>query len=80
MVSHCLFNRVIRQSIGNNPNGHNSRMGVFDWLIGHDCEGWSFSRRFQLEYVGMSLRGLVETVPIGYVLYLYGLGMDFMWR
>ena len=55
-------------SIGRNEDDYTSRPGVFDYLIGKECEGWPFSRRWLLEYTGMSLRGLVQTVPVGYVL------------
>jgi hypothetical protein len=51
---------------------------MFDWLIGHDCQGWEFNRRWPLEIIGMTMIGLVHTVPIGMVLFAFGYGMDFL--
>eukprot|EP01102_Stenamoeba_stenopodia_P005196 TRINITY_DN15719_c0_g1_i1.p1 TRINITY_DN15719_c0_g1~~TRINITY_DN15719_c0_g1_i1.p1 ORF type:complete len:425 (-),score=39.64 TRINITY_DN15719_c0_g1_i1:29-1303(-) len=63
--------------LGRNPNGYLSRIGVFDWLIGHDCQGWNETRMFAVEFAGMSLRGLLQTVPSGLLLYSLGYGPDF---
>ena len=55
-----------------------SRSGVFDWLLGRQPDdSWTFRQRFIREYSGMSLRGLVWTVPPGYALQQLGFGWEF---
>ena len=56
-----------------------SRLGVFDWVLGRPtaAEAWVYNRRFVREFTGMSLRGLLWTVPAGYLLYLLGFGWQY---
>ena len=57
---------------------HNSRSGVFDWLVGRQENGnWSHDRRFIREFSGMSLRGLAWTAPQGYLLQMWGFGWEY---
>jgi hypothetical protein len=53
-----------------------SQTGIFDWLIGRQEEPWNYTRRFIRDFSGMSLRGLVWTLPQGYVLEQ----LDFGWQ
>lgn len=57
-----------------------SRLGVFDWVLGRPTatQDWvsNWNRRFVREFTGMSLRGLLWTLPAGYLLYL----LDFGWQ
>jgi len=64
--------------VGRDPNAWQSKMGVFDWMIGHDCQDWSFWRRWSREYIGMNLVGLIETAPAGLWLFYFGYGWDFL--
>ena len=57
---------------------------MFDWYLRRELVtsdpascAWSFSRRWQREVVGMSLRGLVQTVPPGLLLFYYGYGYQY---
>eukprot|EP01116_Phalansterium_solitarium_P019608 TRINITY_DN553_c0_g1_i2.p1 TRINITY_DN553_c0_g1~~TRINITY_DN553_c0_g1_i2.p1 ORF type:complete len:392 (+),score=82.88 TRINITY_DN553_c0_g1_i2:190-1365(+) len=59
-------------------NTYNARIGVFDWVIGHECPDWGFLRRWAISYCGMSLRGLLQTVPAGLGLFALGYGPDYM--
>ena len=53
-------------SIGHSPGDYASREGVFDWLLNRQLsENWQFWRRWRREIVGMSLRGLLWTYPLG---------------
>lgn len=56
-----------------------SRLGVFDWVLGRPTatEAWGYNQRFVREFTGMSLRGLLWTVPAGYLLYLLGFGWQY---
>jgi hypothetical protein len=60
--------------MGRNPNGYLSRTGVFDWLVDVPRQNWDYTRRWIRDATGMALRGLLQSVPPGYVLYLYGFG------
>lgn len=55
-----------------------SRLGVFDWVLGRPTVGWSndCNRSVIRLFTGMSLRGLLWTLPAGYLLYL----LDFGWQ
>ncbi|EGD75118.1 hypothetical protein PTSG_06773 [Salpingoeca rosetta] len=64
-------------SIGWSDTGYNSRSGFLDWLIGRELEGWDFSRRFIRDYAGMGMRGLMWTLPAGYVMHHEGYGWQF---
>lgn len=54
-----------------------SRSGVFDWILGRQEANWTMSQRFIREYAGMSLRGLIWTVPQGYLLERFGFGWEY---
>ena len=58
-----------------------SREGAFDWLLGRQAYNWSNpdakTERFAREYSGMSLRGLIWTLPQGYVLEQLGFGWEY---
>lgn len=64
--------------IGHNPTNYRSRIGVFDWLLGHDQPGWGFAQRWCRGYAGMALRGLAWTMPPGLLMYLHGYGWQAM--
>lgn len=61
-------------AVGENPDAYKSRVGAYDWLIGHADEGWHHWRLWSRDIVGMSLRGLTWTAPTGLLLLLYGYG------
>lgn len=54
-----------------------SREGIFDWMLARQLKDWNFTRRFVREYSGMSLRGLVWTLPQGYALQQFGFGWQY---
>lgn len=54
-----------------------SQAGAFDWLLGRQGQNWSVNERFVREYSGMSLRGLVWTLPQGYALEQMGFGWEY---
>jgi hypothetical protein len=51
---------------------------VFDWIVGKDCKNWNFDRRWAREIVGMSLRGLLQTFPAGYLMFWLGYGWEYV--
>jgi len=65
-------------SIGRNPNEYQSRIGVFDWMIGHQCQGWDFTRLWTHDWVGMSLRGFIQTSSVGFLLFCFGYGIEYL--
>lgn len=64
--------------MGHNPLAYTSRPGIFDGLIGHQCSGWDEWQLTLHELCGMSLRGLVQTAPAGFILFAYGYGIEYM--
>jgi len=62
--------------IGRGP--YTTVLGIFDWLIGHPCSNWDFEQRWPMAIVGMTLRGLVQTVPSGMILFCFGYGVEFL--
>ena len=54
-----------------------SPQGSFDWLIGRQAYNWTINERFVREYSGMALRGLIWTMPQGYVLEQLGFGWEY---
>jgi hypothetical protein len=36
-------------AMGRNPNAYTARVGVFDWMIGHQCQGTHFIHRNYLK-------------------------------
>lgn len=53
-----------------------SHTGLFDWLLGRQGYNWT-NQRFIREYSGMSLRGLMWTMPQGYALEQMGFGWEY---
>ena len=104
--------------MGRYEKSYRNEVGVFDWLIGHSCQGtcnaqiiiillikhfnilciitsisqfllkttnlthsntdWDIYRRWSHDFMGMSLRGLVQTVPAGLLLFHLGYGPEYM--
>lgn len=54
-----------------------SRAGIFDWLLGRQGYNCTTNERFIREYSGMSLRGLIWTMPQGYALEQMGFGWEY---
>jgi hypothetical protein len=71
----CIF-RI--KAVGHNPNAYSDNVGVFDGLIGHQCQGWDEWQLTLHDLCGMSLRGLVQTLPAGFILFAYGYGLEYM--
>eukprot|EP00047_Mylnosiga_fluctuans_P004532 m.235105 g.235105 ORF g.235105 m.235105 type:complete len:404 (-) comp12765_c0_seq1:128-1339(-) len=62
--------------LGWEPNTQ-ARSGVFDWFLGREMAGWDFGRRWARMCAGMSLRGMMWTLPAGYYLFECGYGWRF---
>jgi hypothetical protein len=58
--------------------GISTRVGVFDWLVGEDSASFTSTERWVRGFVGMSLRGLVWTMPPGLLLFCYSMGWQYM--
>eukprot|EP01084_Bolivina_argentea_P189457 325804_1 len=56
-------------TIGRNPNAYYSRWGVFDLIVGRDEKYFNFNNRWLHDICAMCLRGMLQTLPIGLVLY-----------
>eukprot|EP00049_Salpingoeca_infusionum_P019013 m.359753 g.359753 ORF g.359753 m.359753 type:complete len:402 (+) comp18708_c0_seq1:330-1535(+) len=54
--------------MGVDNNGFNSRSGFMDWILGRELEGFEWSRRWIRDFAGMGVRGLLWTLPSGYML------------
>jgi len=66
------------EHMGRYPAPNTLPVGVFDWLIGHECKGITATRSWFHELLGMSLLGFLYTVPTGSWLYCFGYGWEFL--
>jgi len=66
------------QSAGREIDPNQLPVGIWDWLIGHECKGVSETQSRLHQLVGMSLIGLIYTVPTGCWVYCYGYGWEFL--
>ena len=57
---------------------YSSRAGVFDWLLGSGFKGETFYESWIRDISGMSLRGLIWTFPVGFVMFLLGFGYGYI--
>lgn len=64
-------------NVGRNEYTYLDSAGCFDWLLGRDENGFDFTRRWTREFTGMTLRGLLWTMPGGYLLYHMGFGWQY---
>jgi len=53
-------------------------IGIFDWAIGHECKGFTYSRSWLHQFLGMSMGGLIQTVPPGLCIYIFGYGWEYL--
>ena len=66
--------------LGRNPRGYLDDVECLDWLVGREEEGGGFVNRWIRDAAGMTLRGMMITVPAGIVtlngdLFFSGVGM-----
>lgn len=73
-----LTRQTFPQTVGHSSISYQAEVGVFDYIIGHQCQGWDVWQLTLHELCGMSLRGLVQTAPAGFILFSFGYGVEYM--
>jgi len=61
-------------SMGHEHPGEKIRIGVFDWITGELDSYASYERKWMRDMVGMSLRGVSFTAPLGLIFLYFGYG------
>ena len=56
-------------AIGRDVTNYKSRWGVFDFIIGRNQPNFTYFQRWSHDLCAMSLRGMLQTLPIGLLLY-----------
>lgn len=60
--------------MGRNDHEYNTRLGVFDWLVGSPQPGMNYDARWARDMAAMCLRGLQWTAPTGALFLAQGYG------
>ena len=66
-------------SAGRATSNYFSPVGVLDWLVGRDCINSEFFFRWSRAFSALSVMGLFQTVPLGWLLWRMGYPPDFAW-